>query len=182
MPAASSSRNRRSTGLAEMTALILPWLTSAGECAPVAASANSNETSFARTSRPSMRYAEPAPRSIRRVTSLSPRPPSSDESRSRRIDTSAKSRGGRVAVPAKMTSSMPPPRSDFGLDSPIVQRIASSRLDLPQPFGPTTPVRPGSILSSAGSTKLLNPVSLSRLMRNLTHPPLRAALRRRRLS
>ena len=41
MPAASSSRNRRSTGLAAMTALILPWLTSAGECAPVAASANS---------------------------------------------------------------------------------------------------------------------------------------------
>jgi len=43
---------------------------------------------------------------------------------------------------------------------------------LPQPFGPTTPVRPGSIRSSAGSTKLLNPLSLSRLIRNLSHPPL----------
>src|SRR5215212_7905872 len=31
MPAASSSINRRSVGLAAMTALILPWLTSAGE-------------------------------------------------------------------------------------------------------------------------------------------------------
>ena len=61
---------------------------------------------------------------------------------------------------------MPPPRKDFGLDSPIVQRIASSRFDLPQPLGPTTPVRPGSILSSAGSTKLLKPLSLSRLIRN----------------
>src|SRR5690242_14430006 len=87
-----------------------------------------------------------------------------------RIDTSAKSRGGRVAVPAKITSSMPPPRSDLGLDSPIAHRIASSRFDLPQPFGPTTPVRPGSILSSAGSTKLLKPLSFSRRMRKLILP------------
>jgi hypothetical protein len=61
---------------------------------------------------------------------------------------------------------MPPPRSDLGLDSPIAQRIASSRFDLPQPLGPTTPVRPASILSSAGSTKLLKPLSLSRLIRD----------------
>ena len=27
--------------------------------------------------------------------------------------------------------------------SPITQRRASTRFDLPQPFGPTTPVRPG---------------------------------------
>src|SRR3546814_5873667 len=62
--------------------------------------------------------------------------------------TSAKSRAGRAVVPAKITSSIPPPRSDRALDSPIVQRIASSRLDLPQPLGPTTPVSPRSILSS----------------------------------
>ena len=42
-----------------------------------------------------------------------------------------------------MTSSMPAPRIDLGEHSPITQRIASSTLDLPQPFGPTTPVRPG---------------------------------------
>ena len=79
-----------------------------------------------------------------------------------------------------MTSSIPPPRSDLGLLSPIAQRIASSRLDLPQPLGPTTPVRPGSMRSSAGSTKLLNPVSLSRRM--LQCPPsLNAASRARRL-
>jgi hypothetical protein len=75
---------------------------------------------------------------------------------------------------------MPPPRSDFGLDSPIVQRIASSRLDFPQPFGPTTPVRPGSMRNSAASTKLLKPLSLSRLIRNLSYPP-RAKLSPRRL-
>src|SRR3954468_18000922 len=64
-----------------------------------------------------------------------------------------------------MTSSIPPPRIDLGLDSPIAQRSASSKFDLPQPLGPTTPVRPGSILSSAGSTKLLKPLSLSRRIR-----------------
>ena len=70
-----------------------------------------------------------------------------------------------------MTSSMPPPRRLLGLDSPIAQRIASKRLDLPQPLGPTTPVRPGSMRSSAGSTKLLNPLSFSRRMRNLWPSP-----------
>jgi hypothetical protein len=70
-----------------------------------------------------------------------------------------------LAVPAKITSSMPPPRIDLAELSPMTQRIASSRLDLPQPLGPTTPVSPGSMRSSAGSTKLLKPLSLSRLMR-----------------
>src|SRR5690606_27488844 len=42
--------------------------------------------------------------------------------------------------------------------------IASSRLDLPQPLGPTTPVSPGSTRNSAGSTKLLKPESLSFLI------------------
>ena len=46
--------------------------------------------------------------------------------------------------------------------SPMTQRIASTRFDLPQPFGPTTPVRPGSILKSVGSQKLLNPARRSR--------------------
>ena len=34
---------------------------------------------------------------------------------------------------------------------------ASTRFDLPQPFGPTTPVRPGSIMKSVGSTNDLKP-------------------------
>jgi hypothetical protein len=67
-----------------------------------------------------------------------------------------------MAVPAKITSSIPSPRSDFGLPSPITQRMASRRFDLPQPFGPTTPVSPGSTRNSVGSTKLLNPLSFSR--------------------
>src|ERR1700687_3562752 len=76
--------------------------------------------------------------------------------------TSALLRIGRVPAPPKMTSSMPEPRMEVGRFSPITQRIASKRLDLPQPFGPTTPDSPGSIRSSVGSTKGLNPWSLRR--------------------
>ena len=47
--------------------------------------------------------------------------------------------------------------------SPITQRSASTRFDLPQPFGPTTPVRPGSIRKSVGSTKDLKPISRRRV-------------------
>ena len=50
-----------------------------------------------------------------------------------------------------------PPRIRLAEVSPITQRSASTRLDLPQPFGPTTPVRPGSITKSVGSTNDLNP-------------------------
>src|SRR6185437_4304911 len=35
------------------------------------------------------------------------------------------------------------------------------RFDLPQPFGPTMPVRPESMMSSVGSTKDLKPLSLN---------------------
>ena len=45
----------------------------------------------------------------------------------------------------------------------MTQRTASTRLDLPQPFGPTTPVNPGSITKSVGSTKDLNPIRRSRV-------------------
>src|SRR5271169_4399695 len=45
----------------------------------------------------------------------------------------------------------------------MTQRTASTRFDLPQPFGPTTPVRPGSISKSVGSTKDLNPMRRSRV-------------------
>src|SRR5688572_26247946 len=74
-----------------------------------------------------------------------------------RIDTSAVLRGGRLLVPEKITSSISDARMDLNELSPITQRSASTRLDLPQPFGPTTPVRPGSIRKSVGSTKDLNP-------------------------
>src|SRR4051812_46214316 len=73
------------------------------------------------------------------------------------ITTSAWLRDGRLPEPAKITASMSAARSDLCEVSPIAQRNASTRLDLPQPFGPTTPVSPGSIMKSVGSTKDLNP-------------------------
>src|SRR5215212_795996 len=82
---------------------------------------------------------------------------------------------------------MPAARSDLCEVSPITQRSASTRLDLPQPFGPTTPVRPCSIWKSVGSTKDLKPSSRNLLSfipfpafwagvtpaRGVSHPPVR---------
>src|SRR5580700_8726485 len=79
-----------------------------------------------------------------------------------RSPTSALLREGRRPEPEKITSSMPEPRMFLNDVSPITQRRASTRFDLPQPFGPTTPVRPGSILKSAESQKLLKPVRRKR--------------------
>src|SRR5581483_5684701 len=58
--------------------------------------------------------------------------------------TSARPSGGRPAVPAKITSSILPPRSDLAPCSPMTQARASTTLDFPEPFGPTTQVIPGS--------------------------------------
>src|SRR5690606_8921118 len=59
--------------------------------------------------------------------------------------------------------SMPDARMFLYELSPITQRSASTRFDLPQPFGPTTPVSPRSMTNSAGSTKDLKPRSRSRV-------------------
>ncbi len=57
---------------------------------------------------------------------------------------------------------MPPARIALAELAPITQRSASRMFDLPQPFGPTTPVSPGSIRKSVGSTKDLKPERRSR--------------------
>src|SRR5437868_15199285 len=80
--------------------------------------------------------------------------------------TSATLRAGRPELPAKITSSISLPRTEEGRVSPITQRMASNRLDLPQPLGPITAVRPGSTNSSVGSTKDLKPGSLRRVSFN----------------
>ncbi len=56
--------------------------------------------------------------------------------------TSARPSGGRLAVPLKMQSDMRSARSILWLCSPSTQEIASTTLDLPQPFGPTMHVIP----------------------------------------
>src|SRR5436190_7964676 len=77
--------------------------------------------------------------------------------------TSATLRAGRAEEPEKITSSISLPRMEEGRVSPITQRIASNRLDFPQPLGPITAVKPGSTKSSVGSTKDLKPESLRRV-------------------
>src|SRR5664279_194210 len=74
--------------------------------------------------------------------------------------TSARPSGPFVAVPAKMTSSILPPRRDFAPCSPITQARASTTLDLPEPLGPTTQVMPGSSCKVVAEANDLNPRSV----------------------
>ena len=61
-------------------------------------------------------------------------------------------------VPPKMTSSiLPLPRSCLELVSPSTQRMESEMFDLPEPFGPTTPVMPSPISIFVLSGKDLKP-------------------------
>src|ERR1700739_110654 len=71
--------------------------------------------------------------------------------------TSARPSGGREVVPAKTTSSILPPRSDLDPCSPINQERASTTVGLPEPFGPTTQVMPGSRRSVVAEAKDLKP-------------------------
>src|SRR5947209_12587843 len=88
--------------------------------------------------------------------------------------TSARPNGARDEVPAKMTSSILPPRSVLAPCSPITHASASTTLDLPDPLGPTTAVMPGSNRRVVGEAKDLKPFSV-RLLRytacQTTAPP-----------
>src|SRR5215217_2089686 len=75
--------------------------------------------------------------------------------------TSARPSAGRPEVPAKMTSSILPPRRLFAPCSPITQLSASTTLDLPEPLGPTTQVMPGSRRSVVAEANDLNPRRVS---------------------
>ena len=66
----------------------------------------------------------------------------------------------KVSLPEKITSSIAAPRMAFAELAPITHLIASSKLDFPQPLGPTIPVKPGFIMKSVGSTNDLKPVNL----------------------
>ena len=75
-------------------------------------------------------------------------------------ETSARPRGARPEVPAKITSSIFPPRKDFAPCSPITQESASTTFDLPDPLGPTTQVMPCSKFKVVEEAKDLNPFRL----------------------
>src|SRR4051794_25062116 len=77
--------------------------------------------------------------------------------------TSARPSGARPEVPAKMTSSILPPRRLLAPCSPITQLSASTTFDLPEPLGPTTHVTPGSKFSVVAEANDLNPRRVSDL-------------------
>src|SRR5258708_31877934 len=74
--------------------------------------------------------------------------------------TSARPSAGRPDVPAKTTSSILPPRSGLTPCWPMTHENASTTLDLPEPFGPTTQVIAGSKRSVVAEAKDLNPRSV----------------------
>src|SRR5690242_15375241 len=73
--------------------------------------------------------------------------------------TEARASGLRLSEPLKITSCIESPRSAEARVSPSTQRTASITLDLPQPFGPTTPTRRPGTWIVVGSTKDLKPES-----------------------
>ena len=75
-------------------------------------------------------------------------------------ETSARPRGARPLVPAKMTSSILAPRKDLAPCSPITQVSASTTFDFPEPLGPTTHVIPGSSRRVVAEAKDLKPLSV----------------------
>ena len=66
---------------------------------------------------------------------------------------------GLFEVPEKITSSIPEPLILFADVSPMHHLKDSTIFDLPQPFGPTIPVRPSSISKLVLSAKDLKPFS-----------------------
>src|SRR5205809_8082403 len=79
--------------------------------------------------------------------------------------TEARPTGLRSVEPLKITSCMCSPRSCLAEDSPSTQRTASITLDLPHPFGPTTPTSCPGTAMEVGSTKDLKPEGLTEVSR-----------------
>src|SRR3982751_1775547 len=115
-------------------------------------------TSLRRTTLPLRRYCPSPPRKTRRPMTIRPSSAPGNERSVRRVRThSAIPSGFRLSEPLKMTSSMVPPRRLLALCSPSTQVIASERLLLPQPLGPTMAVTPPAKRTSTESTKDLKP-------------------------
>ena len=176
-PAASSTIARRSSGRALSTASIWPWLTITCCWRPTPASDSSSWTSSRRQGTSLMAYSlSPVRKSVRRtVTSLNSMPSRPAELSMVRL-TSARPRGGRDAVPAKITSSIFWLRTALGAWAPSTHAMASTTLDLPDPLGPTTTVTPGSSSSVVASANDLKPLRV-RLFKNTARATIPALAR-----
>ncbi len=156
---------RRSSGVACRIESSWPCPTMTCISRPMPESESSSWMSSSRQDWPLISYSEPPLRNMVRVMVTSVYSIGSAPSVLSMVSaTSARPSGGRPEVPAKMTSSILPPRSDLAPCSPITQARASTTLDLPEPLGPTTQVMPGSSCSVVAEAKDLNPRSV-RLLR-----------------
>src|SRR5215203_7319602 len=125
---------------------------------PMPESLRSSWTSRRRHVLPLIAYSEPPLRNIVRAIVTSEYSIGSAPSVLSIVSkTSARPSGGRPDVPAKMTSSILPPRSDLAPCSPMTHDRASTTLDLPEPLGPTTHVMPGSSCRVVEDANDLNP-------------------------
>src|SRR6478672_13032652 len=121
-------------------------------------SLSSSCTSSSRHGVPLMAYSEPPERNMVRLIVTSAYSIGSAPSVLSMVrSTSARPRGGRPDVPAKMTSSILPPRRLLAPCSPITHARASTTLDLPEPLGPTMQVMPGSSRIDVAEAKDLKP-------------------------
>src|SRR5215813_7403986 len=113
---------------------------------------------------PFKKYADVPSRETTRFRATSAKPaywPASWPSElSNTSSTEAVPTGLRELEPLNTTSAIESPRRCLAEISPITQRTASMMLDLPQPLGPTTPIRLLGKLTAVGSTKDLKPASL----------------------
>ena len=157
-PAASSMMARRSSGREFSTESIWPCPTITCCWRPMPLSESSSWISNNRHGAPLIAYSEsPLRNSVRVIVT-------SENSIGNRFaalsivsETSARPSAGRSEVPAKMTSSIFPPRNERGPWAPSTHATASTKLDLPDPFGPTTTMTPGSNSRTVLSANDLKP-------------------------
>ena len=171
-PAASSTKPRRTSGVACRIVSSWPWPTMTCISRPMPESLSSSCTSSRRAERPLIAYSEPPLRNIvREIVTSAYSTGSAPSELSMVRATSARPSGARPAVPAKMTSSILPPRSVLAPCSPITQASASTTFDLPEPFGPTTQVMPGSKVSEVAEANDLKPRRVRFFRYTGTSPP-----------
>ena len=143
--AASSISSRRCSGRLDKMESSLPWEIMEWVSLPRPESCKMSWMSMSLEGAPLIRYSDSPERYMRLVIPISEKSIGMVWSElSRTSVTSATPTAPLADEPEKMTSSIAWPRSIFALCSPNTQRIASETLDLPEPLGPTTTVRPGS--------------------------------------
>src|SRR5699024_7808027 len=169
---------RRSSGLASRICDNCPWPTMRCISLPIPESESNSCTSISLQVLPLISYSLAPSRNMRLVIDTSVYSIGNAPSELSIVNvTSARPSADRPDVPAKMTSSILPPRRSFAPCVPITQRSASNTFDLPVPFGPTTQVIPGSKRSVVAEAKDLKPF-IVRLFR-CTWPLLPCRLPRR---